>query len=184
MVTRKPVPSPANPASGLEAPYSPPYPTTPSTSAPPARLQMQDARGQVAIDSDVDSDNAWEEEAVNKHNTGNDTSLPSSLRVGPVGYTPRASQERLATPSSTNPFIQRQHTGSSNSGKESSAGAWGAAERPLHLHHHLKVYHRIVLVRITLTSCQTILFINNSQVSPSLSQIQIHGNHIWIRHFP
>jgi hypothetical protein len=131
MVTRKPVPSPANPASGLEAPYSPPYPTTPSTSAPPARLQMQDARGQVAIDSDVDSDNAWEEEAVNKHNTGNDTSLPSSLRVGPVGYTPRASQERLATPSSTNPFIQRQHTGSSNSGKESSAGAWGAAERPI-----------------------------------------------------
>lgn len=125
MVTRKPVPTAK---SGLEAPASPPYPITPGTTNPPAPFQMRH-HSQFNEDSDVDSDNAWEEEAISKHNTGNADSLPSSLRVGPVGYTPKTLQEGLA-PSSTNPFVQRQNTGSSQSGRESSADAWGASQRP------------------------------------------------------
>jgi hypothetical protein len=132
MVTRKPVPPAAN--IGLAAPSSPPYPMTPSTTTTPAPFQMQDVRNQFAADSDTESDNAWEEEAISKHNTGNmnpASSLPSSLRIGPAGYTPKTSQERLV-PSATNPFLQRQNTGSSFGGeqKDSSAGAWGASERP------------------------------------------------------
>lgn len=127
MVTRKPVPTAK---SGLEAPASPPYPITPGTTNPPAPFPMR-RQSLLNEDSDGESDNAWEEEAISKHNTGNAVdSLPSSLRVGPVGYTPKTSQEGLAPPS-TNPFVQRQHTGSSQSGNESSADAWGTPpQRP------------------------------------------------------
>jgi hypothetical protein len=51
------------------------------------------------------------------------------LRVGPPqGYTPKTSQEKL-TPqiTSTNPFLQRQHSGGM---KESSADAWGEKPAP------------------------------------------------------
>jgi hypothetical protein len=56
-------------------------------------------------------------------------SLPESLRVGPPGYTPNASQEMLRpTPASTNPYLQRQNSGGQS---ESSADAWGGfAARP------------------------------------------------------
>lgn len=115
MVTRKPLPT-ANAAS------SSPYPTTPTTSNAfnPSANQVQDAR-HLYPDSDAESTNSWEEEAISKHSTGN---LPSSLQVGPPGYTPKTSQERLGTPN-TNPFLARQHTSNSNNGQEISSDAWG-----------------------------------------------------------
>jgi hypothetical protein len=89
---------------------------------------MQNAKYQLqAPDSEVNSEDAWSEEAISKHNTGNQEPLPDSLRVGPpVGYTPKSSQEKLVPGSTTNPFLKKQNTGSTNSGAESSADVWGA----------------------------------------------------------
>ncbi|KAN0110002.1 hypothetical protein V8E51_006389 [Hyaloscypha variabilis] len=96
---------------------------------------MQDARGQLRSpdseqDEDEDEDNPWsdseeEEEAA----APPPKELPEVLRVGPPqGYTPKTSQEKL-TPqiTSTNPFLQRQHSGGM---KESSADAWGEKPAP------------------------------------------------------
>lgn len=127
MVTRKPVPY-----SGLAPTANPPYPTTPIAADSPAPYPTQDARYQMqSDDSGVNSEDAWSQEGISKHNTGIEERLPDSLRAGPpAGYTPKSSQERLApVASNTNPFLKKQNTGSSNGG-DSSADIWGASVPP------------------------------------------------------
>ena len=131
MVTRKPVAR--APESNLSPESIPPYPVTPISTDVPPQFRMQDVQSQMAssaTDSESNSANAWVEEGLEKHRNGEQREkreLPDSLRVGPpVGYTPKTSQEKLRQ--NTNPFLQRQQTGVSDGGKESSASAWG--ERP------------------------------------------------------
>ena len=82
----------------------------------------------MQTDSPSDSENAWGGEADNKKAGAG---LPESLRVGPPGYTPNSSQEMLRpSANTTNPYLKKQNSGSSN-GNESSAEAWGGfEERP------------------------------------------------------
>lgn len=124
MVMRKPLPT----ADSVLQPQSdPPYPTTPTANTfNPPTTQRQDRRSDFS-GSDAGSTNSWEEEAISKHSTGAGN-LPSSLKVGPPGYTPKTSHETLA-PSNTNPFLARQHTSNSNNGSsESSTNPWGSSE--------------------------------------------------------
>jgi len=80
-----------------------------------------------ATDSEPTSANAWVEEGLNKQRTGRTEELPESLRPGPQGYTPNASQEKLRQ--ETNPFLRKQHSGSGHDGnRDSSASVWD--ERP------------------------------------------------------
>lgn len=122
---RKPVPQ------GGESKLAPesiaPYPVTPISTDVPPQFRMQDVRNQMATsatDSEPNSANAWVEEGLEKHRTGEQRELPDSLRPGPPGYTPNSSQEKLRQ--NTNPFLQRQQSGVSDVG--SSAEAWG--DRP------------------------------------------------------
>jgi len=140
MVTRKPVPQPADSGLAPKAP-SPPYPVTPistDTNANP-QFHMQDVHNQMSTETpDTEPNsatNAWSGEGFEKQNHGMDThsksDIPESLRVGPRGGTPRTSQE-MQNPnlSTTNPYLQKQQTELTD-GKESSASAWGgSAERP------------------------------------------------------
>lgn len=98
---------------------------------------MQDAHNELrtGTDSDAGSSNVWGEEkldmqrsAENQHSAPKP--LPESLRVGPPSLSQNGSHEALRpNTETTNPFLKRQATGSTtNSGKESSAEAWG--ERP------------------------------------------------------
>jgi len=66
--------------------------------------------------------------AENTHDA--DKPLPEALRVGPPSTLQNSSHESLKpSTEGTNPFLRRQATGSTiNSGKESSADAWG--EKP------------------------------------------------------
>jgi hypothetical protein len=123
MVTRKPVPS----AEGSNlAPFTPPYPITPLTTAPPAPFRVEDVKGQLrSPDSDTDSINAWGGDRPDNQNAEqSQSSFPESLRVGPQGFTPSSSQERLRVAGETNPFLKKSNTGSTAE-KESSADAWG-----------------------------------------------------------
>lgn len=134
MVTRKPVPS----ADGSLAPAAtpPPYPVTPVDANASGTFRMQDTMAQLRDpDSETNSENAWSGEGVDQPNTHTqhaNNSLPELLRAGPPqGFTPRSSQEALKPQSTgTNPFLNRQQTGSSTSGKESSADAWGEYDSP------------------------------------------------------
>ncbi|KUJ08965.1 uncharacterized protein LY89DRAFT_598535 [Mollisia scopiformis] len=82
--------------------------------------------------------NAWSGEGLeNNQNTQHaNNSLPDLLRAGPPhGYTPSSSQEALRPQATgTNPFLNKQRTGSSNAGSatghESSADAWGEYDTP------------------------------------------------------
>lgn len=135
MVTRKPVPQ-GNQT--LAPTTAPPYPVTPISTDTPNAFSMQDARAELppATDSDAGSSNVWSEEKHNMQpaadNTQNaaDKPLPEALRVGPPSLPQNSSHEALRpSTENTNPFLRRQATGSTtNSGKESSADAWG--ERP------------------------------------------------------
>ncbi|KAE8447345.1 hypothetical protein EG329_010903 [Mollisiaceae sp. DMI_Dod_QoI] len=128
MVTRKPV-TPAADGGLAPAPASPPYPVTPVGANTSSSFRMQDTMGELrSPDSETNSENAWGEEEPDKQNEGHAApSLPEALRVGPPkGYTPSSSQEALRSQSTgTNPFLNRQRTGSSNDGQESSADVWG-----------------------------------------------------------
>jgi hypothetical protein len=132
MVTRKPVPTP----DGGLAPSasSPPYPLTPVGANPSGPFRMQDTMGQLRDpDSETNSENAWSGEGLDQPNTQHaNNGLPDLLRAGPPqGFTPRSSQEALKPQTTgTNPFLNRQQTGSSTSGKESSADAWGEYDTP------------------------------------------------------
>jgi ubiquitin carboxyl-terminal hydrolase MINDY-1/2 len=131
MVTRKPLPAGAS----LAPAANPPYPTTPLATTNPSPFRMQDAHSQLrSQDSEQESDNPWsddeeEEEEEEEEAAPPPKELPESLRVGPPkGSIPETLQEKL-TPqhTSTNPFIQRQHSGGM---KESSADAWGEKPAP------------------------------------------------------
>ncbi|EKD16172.1 DUF455 domain protein [Drepanopeziza brunnea f. sp. 'multigermtubi' MB_m1] len=136
MVTRKPVPGSLVPGS-TSPPKStaiiPPYPITPATANVPAPYPMDDARTQFTADATADKENTWNRDGVESRKE-----IPDLLRVGPpAGYnTPKISQERLrpeAASTSTNPYLRKQHSGSSMNGNESSAGAWGGSDgRPAH----------------------------------------------------
>lgn len=136
MVTRKPVP----PAAGgglAPAPASPPYPVTPVAPNTANSFRMQDAIGELrSPDSETNSQNEWSGDGIDKQNEDAKPSLPDSLRVGPPqGFTPSSSQEALRPQATgTNPFLNRQRTGSSNAsstaGQESSADAWGEYDTP------------------------------------------------------
>ncbi|CZR53595.1 uncharacterized protein PAC_03475 [Phialocephala subalpina] len=136
MVTRKPVPPTAD--GGLApGPASPPYPVTPVDTNAASSFQMQDAMGQLrSADSETNSQNEWSGEGIDKQIEHVKPSLPDSLRVGPLqGFTPSSSQEALRPQATgTNPFLNRQRTGSSNAsstvGQESSADAWGEYDMP------------------------------------------------------
>jgi hypothetical protein len=131
MVTRKPVPPNAD--HGL--PASPPYPVTPSAPAPedPPPFQMQDPNNALnpSDESENDGENAWRQEGLDQKHPGGPGEIPRSLRPGPPGYTQHGAQGMSRPiPSTTNPYLQKQMTGTADN-KESSASAWvGFAERP------------------------------------------------------
>ncbi len=127
MVTRKPVPY-FN--SGLAPTNTPPYPATPSSQTAPGPFHQQNV---PPPDPEGDPSNPWTGEDLDRlslHGNTPTPSLPSSLRAGPpAGYQTKTSQEKLAQGISTNPFLQKQQTGSANGGKESSADAWGGSQK-------------------------------------------------------
>lgn len=123
MVIRKPVPDSLVPGS-----VAPPYPITPTAASFPS----EDAPNQLLPDSAVHSDNVWSAEG---HTHRQDGGIPGLLKVGPpAGYTPKSSRDALRpAAASTNPFLRKQSSGSSASGNESSANAWGGLQgRPEH----------------------------------------------------
>ncbi|KAL2066759.1 hypothetical protein VTL71DRAFT_2831 [Oculimacula yallundae] len=126
MVSRKPVPTAD---SGLAPSNMAPYPVTPISTNEPLPFRMGESRGQMQTEPPSESEDTWGGEADSRKKA---TGLPDSLRVGPPpGYTPKTSQEMLRPgANTTNPYLKKQGTGSSN-GNESSAEAWGAfEERP------------------------------------------------------
>ncbi|TVY31722.1 Ubiquitin carboxyl-terminal hydrolase [Lachnellula subtilissima] len=135
MVTRKPVPQRDQTLAPTTA--APPYPVTPISTDTPNAFSMQNARAELrsATDSDAGSSNVWSEERHDmqpaaEHTHDADKPLPEALRVGPPSIPLNSSHESLKPSTErTNPFLRRQATGSTtNSGKESSADAWG--EKP------------------------------------------------------
>lgn len=136
MVTRKPVPPGA--LSNLVPAPSPPYPITPVAPERPAPFRMQDGRNELqSPQSHPESPSMWSEEEPDKDTGqvgGRKRAIPDSLKVGPPGYTSKASQEMLRpTAATTNPYLQKQNAqgGGIIDGRESSASAWGGfGERP------------------------------------------------------
>lgn len=130
MVTRKPVPSSSD--SGLApSATSPPYPVTPVDAKTSSSFPAQNTMGQIQDEDE----NAWSGEGLEKPTPPNTNKpLPDLLRAGPpAGYTPRtsSSQEALKPQNTgTNPFVNRQHSGNSTPGKESSASVWGDNDIP------------------------------------------------------
>jgi len=136
MVTRKPVPPPANVANTASAPY----PVSPNSTNYAPDIQTQDARNAYPSSSAnpvQDGADIWGEERPDKQNEHPESSLgkspkreiPESLRVGPPDLSPRVSDEMLRpNQATTNPF-RREHSQGSLSGGESSADAWGGPSR-------------------------------------------------------
>lgn len=122
MVTRKPVPKPA---SSSINPSSPPYPITPVSSNPQSKFPTEDNHNAIYSSNNAEP-NIWNEDEYSHPDL---SSLPDSLKVGPSGIPPKPSQDMLKpNPSSTNPFLRRQQSQTSQSavpdGKESSADVW------------------------------------------------------------
>jgi hypothetical protein len=147
MVMRKPVPPNADIVVGDKTGV--PYPTTPTTTdvAPTFKEQSPQRRSPYSMPTESDSQTSLGSEQVEKDGlpaslrvaggrrsmegsqSGADD-VPESLRVGRPGYTPspRSSSEiQRPTTESTNPYIQRQQTGMSETpdGREGGAKAWG-----------------------------------------------------------
>jgi hypothetical protein len=77
-----------------------------------------------SIDGLEDEGNAWDDE-VQVNRTPNKP-LPESLRAGPAGALPNASQDTSRPYAITNPFLQKQGQAADSNRDESSANAWGA----------------------------------------------------------
>lgn len=146
---RKPVPPNANIVGPDKS--DPPYPATPTaTGALPPPSERNSRHGSPNLAA-ADSQSTWRPESSERdgltvslrsrsgrqsmegsHNAAED--IPESLRVGPSAYTPRSSNEmQRPTVASTNPYLQRQQTGLSDTsnGKKIVASAWGGfAEGP------------------------------------------------------
>ncbi|KAM0148635.1 hypothetical protein ACHAPG_009871 [Botrytis cinerea] len=131
MVTRKPVPQSSIPSNNTSLP---PYPISP-VSSDPHHISHPERNHNAIYDSSTNDlePNVWNEE---EHSHPDPKSLPNALRVGPSTIPPRPSQDMLKpSPSTTNPFLRRQQSQSSQSaasdGKESSADIWNElTEKP------------------------------------------------------
>ncbi|RDL33952.1 uncharacterized protein BP5553_08320 [Venustampulla echinocandica] len=148
MVTRKPVPQGegAGPSLARNSPPAasspPPYPLTPISTDVPPTLRIQDMRSDLlpSADSEYEGENVWSREGAG---AGTELSgekvyelrppyeLPGSLQIGTPGLSNSASKEMLRpSPTSTNPFLQRQAQ-QHGAEKQNSAPAWGGfSERP------------------------------------------------------